>query len=76
MFKLMDKKIITILHKLFLLNWPYGLLVLSLFVEVLCFVLVFVVQYLVSFLVLQSSGFQEERVACLTVIVLLMPCVC
>ena len=27
MVKLMDKKIITILHKLFLLNWPYGTLV-------------------------------------------------
>ena len=25
MFKLVDKKIITILRKLFLLNWPYGL---------------------------------------------------
>ena len=24
MFKLMDKKIIAILRKLFLLNWPYG----------------------------------------------------
>ena len=24
MFKLMDKKIIAILSKLFLLNWPYG----------------------------------------------------
>ena len=26
MFKLMDKKIIAILRKLFLLNWPYGIL--------------------------------------------------
>ena len=24
MFKLMDKKIIAVLRKLFLLNWPYG----------------------------------------------------
>ena len=26
MFKLMDKKMITILHKLFLHNWPYAVL--------------------------------------------------
>ena len=25
MFKLMDKKRIAILHKLFMLNWPYGM---------------------------------------------------